>query len=435
MCIYLPTFVIVPSVCHTVSHAEMTFPSVSASRLGRRPKRLKEVGGDGGGGARSHTGNVPIAPYPSPQELYRMRMAELQKVLQTNGTFKAELMQAFLSAAKASFQEHSKTTGGGAGGSGSSKSDGEQQHQLQQNVMNVSGQSNTSQSLLPVSAGLLAANSSTTDTLTSTDSMGMGVGVGGLSGVDSPSSLHSPGGSAIDLTNLAALDTFLFEQGMPSTPGGSQTSAIDTVSELQALNSPFNLNNINLDPVSAATSPFSELGVSVGSPLVGTSSVANGIGSTGAEGFLTGLNSVNLLNQNTSAPSMSVAPVASSTQPQPSFLQQYQQQQQQPPVVSSSAITCASVGSVQVKTEPCESFSSPLVKTEPVSPEPSSSSSMMAAASATLSPEPINSLCAATYGSGYEVNVAAIMEEVRQVPSETRRLLIEQVCMHFGSAV
>ncbi|XP_059138741.1 nuclear receptor ROR-beta-like [Physella acuta] len=82
--------------------------SREASRLGRRPKRLKDASGET---SRTHTTNLPIAPYPSPQELYRLRMAELQKLLQANGTFKAELMQAFLSAAQQSFREHSKSGG------------------------------------------------------------------------------------------------------------------------------------------------------------------------------------------------------------------------------------------------------------------------------------------------------------------------------------
>ncbi|KAL5013634.1 hypothetical protein ScPMuIL_007904 [Solemya velum] len=78
--------------------------SREASRLGRRPKRLKDTSGE----SKSHSGNLPIAPYPSPAELYKLRMAELQKLLQQNGTFKSELMQAFLSAAQASFREHQK---------------------------------------------------------------------------------------------------------------------------------------------------------------------------------------------------------------------------------------------------------------------------------------------------------------------------------------
>ncbi|XP_067682974.1 nuclear receptor subfamily 1 group D member 2-like isoform X1 [Haliotis asinina] len=81
--------------------------SREASRLGRRPKRLKDVSGDS---QRAHQVNLPIAPYPSPAELYRLRMAELQKLLQANGTFKSELMQAFLSAAQASFREHAKNS-------------------------------------------------------------------------------------------------------------------------------------------------------------------------------------------------------------------------------------------------------------------------------------------------------------------------------------
>ncbi|CAG5126147.1 unnamed protein product, partial [Candidula unifasciata] len=93
--------------------------SREASRLGRRPKRLKEVSGES---SRTHTTNLPIAPYPSPQELYRLRMAELQKLLQANGTFKAELMQAFLSAAQQSFREHSKSGGGHSQSSSSTTS-------------------------------------------------------------------------------------------------------------------------------------------------------------------------------------------------------------------------------------------------------------------------------------------------------------------------
>ena len=77
---------------------------IAASRLGRRPKRLKDSSGE----AKSAQVNLPIAPYPSPAELYKLRMAELQRLLQQNGTFKSELMQAFLSAAQVSFREHQR---------------------------------------------------------------------------------------------------------------------------------------------------------------------------------------------------------------------------------------------------------------------------------------------------------------------------------------
>lgn len=40
-------------------------------------------------------------------------MADLQKVLQQNGTFKAELMQAFLQAAQVSFREHQRNPSNG----------------------------------------------------------------------------------------------------------------------------------------------------------------------------------------------------------------------------------------------------------------------------------------------------------------------------------
>lgn len=77
--------------------------SREASRLGRRPKRLKDTNE-----AKQSTVNLPIAPYPSPSELYKLRMAELQRLLQQNGSFKSDLMQAFLSAAQTSFKEHQR---------------------------------------------------------------------------------------------------------------------------------------------------------------------------------------------------------------------------------------------------------------------------------------------------------------------------------------
>ena len=235
----------------------------------------------------------------------------------------------------------------------------------------------------------------------------------------------------IDFSNLAALDNFLFEQGMPSTPGGGQQSSLEAVSELQTLNSPFNLSNVSLDPVSTATSPLSEMGVS--SPLVlHTSSMTNGGGSQGNESMPLldgGLNSTNLLNVNMNAPSTS----ASSTPPlppTPTQLQQYQQyqQQQQPLPLSSPSVVSPSFANVQVKTEPSASFS-PLgsvkveVKTEPLSPEPQKTATTppqfeMTSAASMATP----SVCDLP-----EVDVNSIMEEVRQTPSETRRLLIEQV--------
>ena len=47
----------------------------TASRLGRRPKRLKDVSGDS---SRTHT-NVPIAPYPSPQVSLKTSAILIQK--------------------------------------------------------------------------------------------------------------------------------------------------------------------------------------------------------------------------------------------------------------------------------------------------------------------------------------------------------------------
>ncbi|KAK3101181.1 hypothetical protein FSP39_001572 [Pinctada imbricata] len=83
--------------------------SREASRLGRRPKRLKDSAGPE---ARQHTTNLPIAPYPtSPQELQKLKMAELQKIVQQNGTIKADLMQVFLQAAQVSFREHQRNHG------------------------------------------------------------------------------------------------------------------------------------------------------------------------------------------------------------------------------------------------------------------------------------------------------------------------------------
>lgn len=375
------------------------------------------MGGEGSGGSRSHGGNLPIAPYPSPQELYKLRMAELQQILQTNGTFKAELMQAFLSAAKASFQEHSKSGGVGSGEGQDSKGFTGQQQQM----MDRSGLGGLNQTLVS------GANTSSASDLpcASTDSAGLSSGIGGLSGVDSPSSMNSPGGSMIDFSNLAALDNFLFEQGMPSTPGGGQQSSMEAVSELQTLNSPFSLSNVSLDPVLAATSPLSEMGVN--SPLVlpTSSSMTNGGGPLGSESLPLhdgGLNSANLLNVNLNAPSTSAA-TSTPTQP-PTQLQQYQQYHQQQQPLPSPSLTSPNFGNVQVKTEPSASYS-PMgsvkveVKTEPVSPEPQARTSKLQFE--------ISSPMFLADSSALEVDVNSIMEEVRQTPSETRRLLIEQV--------
>ncbi|XP_063448093.1 uncharacterized protein LOC134727640 [Mytilus trossulus] len=78
--------------------------SREASRLGRRPKRMK----DPGSRDSKPTTNLPIAPYPSSQDLNKLRMAELQGILQQSGSLKPEMMEAFLSAAQVSFREHQR---------------------------------------------------------------------------------------------------------------------------------------------------------------------------------------------------------------------------------------------------------------------------------------------------------------------------------------
>lgn len=77
--------------------------SREASRLGRRPKRMK----DPGSRDSKPTTNLPIAPYPS-ADFNKLRMAELQGMLQQSGTLKPEMMEAFLSAAQVSFREHQR---------------------------------------------------------------------------------------------------------------------------------------------------------------------------------------------------------------------------------------------------------------------------------------------------------------------------------------
>lgn len=355
--------------------------SREASRLGRRPKRLKEVGGEGsGGGARVHLGNLPIAPYPCPQELYKLRMAELQKILQSNGTFKAELMQAFLSAAKVSFQEHSKSTPGESPAPGKGK-----QHKQ---TLDPSGPANLNHTLLS-SGSPVSNNSALSDAQAMDNSMGLGCSV------DSPSSLHSPGGSMIDFSNLGALENFLFDQGnMPATPGTQ--SSLDAAAELTGLNSPFNLNNVTLDAVSDATFPLSDF--NLGSPLaapLSVSSVSNGTLSAGQEGLGPSNDTSLNMNLNVTSPG------------------QYQPQ------------AFAGYGGVMVKTEfmsegvdePSTSSypSCSLVKLEPLSPEASNMS--LTSPIAAIAPGMDMST----------VSVSAIVEEVRQTPSQTRRVLIDQV--------
>ncbi|RUS84073.1 hypothetical protein EGW08_008185 [Elysia chlorotica] len=75
-----------------------TVLNLGASRLGRRPKRLKDVSGES---TRAHT-NLPIAPYPSAQEMQRRKALRA-----TNGTY--EHILEFREAERQSFREHAKT--------------------------------------------------------------------------------------------------------------------------------------------------------------------------------------------------------------------------------------------------------------------------------------------------------------------------------------
>ncbi|XP_025106188.1 nuclear receptor subfamily 1 group D member 2-like isoform X2 [Pomacea canaliculata] len=376
--------------------------SREASRLGRRPKRLKEVGGDGSSGSRSHTGNLPIAPYPSPQELYRLRMAELQKLLQANGTFKAELMEAFLSAAKASFQEHAK--GSASGGNTQNKG------HATKHMVDAAGTGIMNQSF-PVS---------TPDPATSSLDSPAGLG-GGLSSVDSPSSLHSPGGSYIDLSNLSAMDSFLFDHLLPSPPSGGQQNSADAspdLSHLQAVNSPLS----SVDPLSAAASPMSD--AAFGSPLsAGIPITASGNNNINDSTLC--VNGLGQLNMNTNSSSSLLSP-------HPQTPQQQQQQQ----LASADAQSMSPIITI-VKTEPesCQASShnlntirlktysgdcqhmSPNHNTLKFKTEPGSPTEMTAAFFMSGMPE----------NSDYTCDVAAIMDDVKQVPTETRRLLIEQV--------
>lgn len=360
----------------------MFMPLISASRLGRRPKRLKEVGGDGGSSTRSHTTNLPIAPYPTPQELYRLRMAELQKLLQANGTFKAELMQAFLSAAKASFQEHSKSSSVSSGQSGNK---GHSAQQTVQQLVDVAMLGNINQ-LFDSGANKMQASSASSTPSCSTDTIGgAGANAGGSGGggslppSDSPSSLHSPSDSFVELSNMTALDNFLFDQQLPGTPGSGQQNSAEAspdLSHLQSLNSPLNLNNINLD----VASPLSDL--DLGSPLMlPTASPVFNSSSNYAE-------PASHAQINGSMHSGATSSVCMVRQSQ----QQYQKQKAPLP---------ANPNTFQIKTEP-----------QPASPDYT-----------VLSPS------FADANSNEANDVAAIMEEVRQTPSDTRRLLIQQVMM------
>ena len=372
-------------------------------------------------------GNLPIAPYPTSQDLYRMRMEELQKILQTSGTFKEELMQAFLSAAKVSFQEHSKSSGSGVGAGGSQgklKMPGEAQSQQGQLDM-LRAQVTSSASMVSSSPSIMPTTSAKPDPM-SMDSMGMGGGT--LPGVDSPSSLHSPGGSSVVDFNVAALETFLFEQGMPSTPGGSvsQQGGMDSSVDMPPLSSPFNINNISLDPVPVSTSPLSDL--TMGSALPQQhppSSSSSSLCLTNGGGTVLG-NGVPSLHagggmiSDAQGTHTSVAVNAASTLCNPAVPVTSDMPQQFPgshQALSSLSFMSPAGSSVQIKTEPGANFSSSCaVKTEPVSPSTSTTPQP------SLKPVHRFNSCETDF-----VDVDGIMKEVRQTPSETRRLLIEQV--------
>lgn len=381
--------------------------SREASRLGRRPKRLKEVGGEGGGGSR--VGNLPIAPYPAPQDMNRMRMEELQKFLQTSGSLKEDLMQAFLSAAKASFQEHSKSGDKGKG------SDGQQEQMTSSMVSSQNQAFSPMDSMMPSTSSSIADNKcALMDT--------SGLAASGIE-VDSPSSLHSPEETSMSDLN-AALDNFLFEQGLPSTPGGSQQILLEGVGDLQSLNSPHNPGSLGLDSVSAATSPLSDVGVASPLNLPSSTSVTNGIGVLGMESahLLGASGPKNATSTRSTTFGMNSQNLAL---PAPQGASQLHREFfPRPPLVSQTG-TSASSGGTDVKSE---------IKTEPVKTEPSASfSSSCAVKSEPASPltspkhKQFTFSCFADASDLPFIDVKAIMEEVRQTPSESRRLLIEQV--------
>lgn len=329
-------------------------------------------------------------------------MAELQKLLQANGTFKAELMEAFLSAAKASFQEHAK--GSASGGNTQNKG------HATKHMVDAAGTGIMNQSF-PVS---------TPDPATSSLDSPAGLG-GGLSSVDSPSSLHSPGGSYIDLSNLSAMDSFLFDHLLPSPPSGGQQNSADAspdLSHLQAVNSPLS----SVDALSAAASPMSD--AAFGSPLsAGIPITASGNNNINDSTLC--VNGLGQLNMNTNSSSSLLSPHPQTPQ---------QQQQQQLP--SADAQSMSPIITI-VKTEPesCQASShnlntirlktysgdcqhmSPNHNTLKFKTEPGSPTEMTAAFFMSGMPE----------NSDYTCDVAAIMDDVKQVPTETRRLLIEQV--------
>ncbi|KAL8617439.1 hypothetical protein ACOMHN_064042 [Nucella lapillus] len=390
--------------------------SREASRLGRRPKRLKEVGGEGGVGG-SRMGNLSIAPYPAPQDMNRMRMEELQKFLQTSGSLKEDLMQAFLSAAKASFQEHSK--------SGADKGKGCEGHLDQmtsggppEQMTSGHPEQMTSSMVAPSHKQTLMSSSSSSVMMPTTSSGGgvenqcvsmdcSATAANGIQMDSPPSSLRSPEETSISELN-AALDNFLIE-GLPGTPGGSQQFLLEGMGDLQSLGSPYPPGSLVLDSISAATSPLSEVGL--GSPinLPVSSYVTNGGGNVfGTE------SAVHLLGA--SGPKNIPASMLNASLSSNPVSQLHQQYFPKMEPVSQAGTSELNFRAQPMKTE--ASFSpSCSVKSEPpspITPPKHKPFSFMSSANDELSDLPF-------------IDVKAIMDEVRQTPSETRRLLIEQV--------
>ena len=394
---------------------------VAASRLGRRPKRLKDVNAESSGGGRTHTSTLPIAPYHTSQDMYKMRMAELQKVLQDNGTFKAELMQAFLAAAKTSFQEHSKSSTEGKC----------VPHRIPSSQRFAdSGCVNANSSCFSGSNCSLKASSMSSETIGGNSTKAEGVGmmggvIGGMYGMDSPSSLHSPGGTSIDISNFV-LDNFLFDS---ATPGGSTLpSALDTIADMHALNSPFPFANVALDHLSNTTSPLSDLGITTSPNSV---SISNGCGSNDTKGSSSSSTSspcghnVNNYSQNVNfctpnVPQRSPDQGAHAVCPQQDIGQSAYGGQLFLPTSS----LYRTVNRAYVKCEPTAGSSchddshSVHVKMEPLSPIPLPSPLPGCVFQIKFVDPKADYSC---------IDLPAIMDEVRQKPSEERRLLMEQV--------
>lgn len=368
--------------------------SREASRLGRRPKRLKEAGGE----SKSHTTNVPIAPYPSPLGSNRRSMADLQKLIQSNGTFKSDLMQAFLAAAQASFKEHAHNS-------------------------NSHKQQESPAAATTAAAAATTATATTTTTTTPNTSNSIPNGVeSGYSSLNSPASSSSqspvhlqPHPNATNTNSSTPNNTTNGSTAAASSANSNNTASVPPPPVATSSSNTIQLNGIRMktEPVenniANGVQPSAVMdGIGVANMMASNGIIANGIASSGVVSSAADIIPANMLN--TTANGL-------------------------PNGIHEGCTERISTGTNNNKDTSPSSFVMPETpnSTSSAAPTPQTPSHFDESQSV-IKAEPKFSPCQIGSQSIPKFLIDKIIEEGRQEPSEPRKKLIEQVTVTIVEA-